>query len=163
MQEGISVSGSMKWEILQICGRKAKTGLWHGDITKLLMATIGLHGGVLTVSKHIAVLKHADNSLCPPVIRKGDYIGLDLLTQIQVDNRPAISVQAVMEHAATVMDQLKLEVSTDGYNWVGDPDTCYNTFEELKRFMFSARALTQASLLLPCDRPSFYATLPILP
>ena len=51
-------------------------------------------------------------------IKKGDYIGLDLLAQLDVDARKEVDLHFLLEHSDIVIDLLRLEVSIDGYNWV---------------------------------------------
>jgi len=53
----------------------------------------------------------------PDTIKKGDYIGLDLLAQIDVDSRKALELHFLLEHSDVVVDLLRVEVSIDGYNW----------------------------------------------
>lgn len=58
-------------------------------------------------------------SLIGTAVKKGDYVGLDLLAPFNVEARPVIEVHFMLEHSGTLSDALKLEVSLDGYNWVG--------------------------------------------
>lgn len=53
------------------------------------------------------------------MIRENDYLGLDLLAQVDVEARPAVELQIVLEHSPELIDTMTVEVSIDGYIWVG--------------------------------------------
>lgn len=52
------------------------------------------------------------------VIRKNDYIGLDLLNQIEAEKEASKILRVALEDAKAVVPHLRIEVSSDGYSWV---------------------------------------------
>lgn len=53
----------------------------------------------------------------PEVVRKDDYIGLDLLSQTDVVNTPVVVLHFVLEHSQILVPGLRVETSVDGHDW----------------------------------------------
>lgn len=54
-------------------------------------------------------------------IREGDYIGLDMLQQLNADLRRDITIHILLEHAEDIAQHVVLETSLDGFSWVRWP------------------------------------------
>ncbi|GAA95283.1 hypothetical protein E5Q_01939 [Mixia osmundae IAM 14324] len=53
----------------------------------------------------------------PDVIRKGDFIGLDLLRPVNVRDQPQLTLKLVIENHDAVLPYLKVDISADGVKW----------------------------------------------
>lgn len=83
------------------------------------MKTTVQHGEVQMVSAEtLFVPKPMLRPLVAVVIKRNDYIGLDMLTQTPVEQKKTAIIHVMLENGEAILPALKVEVSVDGYNWV---------------------------------------------
>jgi len=52
------------------------------------------------------------------VIRRQDYIGLDLLVQLDTETQKSVSLHFALEHSDLIVPHIQVQTSIDGYNWL---------------------------------------------
>lgn len=54
----------------------------------------------------------------PDIVRKDDYIGLDLLAPLDIEVSEHADLHFILEHSEDIVSYLRVEVSLDGYTWL---------------------------------------------